>query len=218
MGDDTPPNDVAAGSVDTLERDSPEDCSKLEGPFAMTTEVLSAARESAVGVNGYYTVEIDATPRGDACALTLDIVKLGYGKETTTGRGDFKKHRPKSGSGELEWFTETRQWAGHFRVSSEDGTAQYALSISMIEGELVGVWRNVGKEWESSHMSGRLHVWRGEQEMQAPKGPATNQCLWDCLEVCHVVPDGRGRAELSACVDECSDPERTDGFPSKCPL
>jgi hypothetical protein len=223
LGDDTnasSSNDVAVNGVDAplVERDSPEDCSKLEGQFAMTTEVLYAARESAVGVNGYYTIEIVATPRDDGCDLALDVVKLGYGKDTTTGRGDFKKQRPQSGSGELDWFAETREWAGHFRVSSQGGTAQYALSISKAEGEFVGVWRNVGTEWESSRMSGRLHVWRGAQNMQPPKGPATNRCLWECLEVCHVVPDGRGRADLSACVGECGESERSDGFASNCPL
>jgi hypothetical protein len=183
----------------------------------MTTEVLFAASESAVGVNGFYTVEIAATARGNGCDLTFDIAKLGFGKETPGSRGGFKKHSPKSGSGELVWLPEAREWAGQFDVSSPDGTVEYAMSVANVGGEFVGVWRNVGVGWETAKMSGRLHVWRGVQDMRAPEGPTTNQCSWDCLQVCHVIPDGQGRAKVSACVDEC-DPKRSSRFPSICPL
>jgi serine/threonine protein kinase len=211
-----PAKDVVAGGVDvpSVER---EDCSKLAGQFAMTTEVLFAASESAVGVNGFYTVGIVATPRGDGCALTLDVAKLGFGKQTSAGRGDFKKHSSKSGSGSLDWLAATREWAGHFEVSSPDGTVEYAMSVAKVEDELVGVWRNVGVGWETAKMSGRVRMWRGAQSMQPLEGPATNPCLWDCLQICHIIPDGPGRAKLSACVDEC-EPKRPDRFPSNCPL
>ncbi|MFO0631979.1 MAG: hypothetical protein U0168_03925 [Nannocystaceae bacterium] len=197
------PSAVGAAKTDPI-RETSRSCELGGGDWAMTTEVLQSDKQSAVGVHGFYQVELKQAEdaRSPTCNVELSVTKLGYGK-TRSGSKEGLRRVAQSGSGQLHWDEAEEQWYGHFEVSADGKAARYAISAIKGSEGIVGVWRNVGNEWSRSKMSGRLSMWRGPQEFESDRHLASDACVWSCLAICHLVPDGRGKADLPRCATAC---------------
>lgn len=176
---------VGAGGCAELER--------LAGAWRFSTEVTAAGTLGSIGLSGDYLLDVTV----DGCSAHATLAKTGYTARRFTdaqvqrGEADLQ---PASAPGEI----------GHtatFQLRDEVGKGpDIEVGLAVAEGErLVGVWRQRGKRWDRTRLSGFLD---GRRDTETSVDPV----LVDqpCAVRCAVVCDAAGRDLAEAAWDECT--------------
>lgn len=185
-------------------RDAAADCdalAKLVGTWTFATEVTAAGTLGSSGLSGDYTLEVTA----EGCTGSARLSKTGYTarkfSEAQIQRGEAELHAAQA-PGEL----------GHgatFRLRDASGKGPDIEIGFAVDGSdrLVGVWRQRGKRWDRTRLSGFLDGRRGDA---GGADASVNPVLLDqpCAVRCAVVCDAAGRevdpAALESCASTCA--------------
>lgn len=174
---------------------------KLAGTWRFATEVTAAGTLGSSGLSGDYTLEVTA----EGCTGSARLSKTGYTarkfSEAQIQRGEAELHAARA-PGEL----------GHgatFRLRDASGKGPDIEIGFAVEGSdrLVGVWRQRGKRWDRTRLSGFLD---GRRDSADGADASVDPVLIDqpCPVRCAVVCDAAGREvpgdALEACTSACA--------------
>jgi hypothetical protein len=183
--------------------DRAADCdalAKLVGTWTFATEVTAAGTLGSSGLSGNYTLEVTA----EGCTGSARLSKTGYTarkfSEAQIQRGEAELHAA-SAPGEL----------GHgatFRLRDASGKGPDIEIGFAVDGSdrLVGVWRQRGKRWDRTRLSGFLDGRRASPGAAADADASADPVLLDqpCSVRCAVVCDAAGRDVAPAALETCT--------------
>jgi len=142
------PNEVPAQSLAEQDGDNPTRGSTPTSPacpggrWDFTTTVLSAARSSMIGLQGFYSLDVS-----ERCVARL--AKTGYGKTK------FPADAAQTGEGSLQragdqWTLETDI------VSPNQFHYRIRLELNFARDQLTGTWRYVGESYRMTKLTGKI--------------------------------------------------------------
>ena len=164
----------------------------FEGVIDFTTRVTGAKSNSAIGVNGYYRMQVTVDAR---CGVQVQVVKLGFNKTF------FKREQ-------LQWGTFTPRIYGVSSMSGEAMVLAVDASLGSERGRVLdiavslvkfdngwqdttgpGFWRHLGASWDEAGMWGGLEwaVSAADKPLASPMKPK-----------CDVVVSGQGQGSIPA--------------------
>lgn len=180
---------VGAGGCEALKR--------LAGAWRFSTEVTAAGTLASSGLNGDYTLEVTV----DDCSGQAHLEKTGYTArkfgEAQIQRGDAEL-RAAAAPGDVGhggMFT-LRDAAG----KGPDLEISFALAG---DDRLVGVWRQRGRRWDRTRLSGFLD---GRRDLESAVDPVLvdQPCEVRCAVVCDAAGRDLEAAAFEGCTSACA--------------
>lgn len=119
------------------------------GKWRFTTMVVSGKSKGVEGVNGFYEMEVRASPE---CSLTAQVAKTGYASKT------FEPDYVQVGSAPLRpWGDPRNEWQTRIDLASAKGaTLSMAFYFRFDGRNLYGTWHYEGDDWDKAEMGGGL--------------------------------------------------------------
>lgn len=166
----------------------------LEGSWRFTTRVEGSKTDRAVGINGYYRLEV----RRQSCELSADLEKTGYA-ETHFKPGKGQEGRANLRASAFSGLTARAEMPIHIARSDGNLPLDVRFHLVAIGDELFGWWRYDGADWSKNEFWGILRGHRGGQD----PGQLNDARGQPCIVGCHVECGTRGGSAPGACLERC---------------
>ncbi len=178
----------------------------FEGSWAWSTTVVGAKKDSMMGANGHYRMQVEAT----GCELRVALQKVGYSTRV------LKPERIPKGNQVLT-YAALDGFDGIVRgkmllVNDRGASASMSMTLIVDKDALWGSWSQEGETWTTGELWGALKGSRNSDESLKythwNDQPCIVQCAMGCSAAKHEKAGTLNSVPYAACLEGCEQSPR----------